>query len=192
MKRLVVILSLVVALVSFTVLSAQAIPITGSIGFAGPYTTDTGSILATAHEIIVGLGAHTEGAATGSYAAIPNLTAASFPNPIIFDPITPNILPLWTLISGGITYTFNATSMVLDRHDASDITVEGFGTATITGPGTNFDPTPGFWVFTANAAGANLTFSESTTTVPEPATLLLLGCGLIGVAGFARRRFKKQ
>jgi hypothetical protein len=32
---------------------------------------------------------------------------------------------------------------------------------------------------------------ELPPTIPEPATMLLLGSGLIGLAGFARRRFKK-
>ena len=44
----------------------------------------------------------------------------------------------------------------------------------------------------ATATCGNDVIEGSAAPVPEPATLLLLGTGLIGIAGFSRKKFKKK
>jgi hypothetical protein len=101
-----------------------------------------------------------------------------------FSPVT----PLWSV--GG--FSLAMTSRTYDK-SLSDVSylINIYGTGTVSSAG--YYDTMGIFNFTAQGVGdANFSWSASAATspIPEPATMLLFGTGLAGLAGVFRRKKK--
>jgi hypothetical protein len=184
MKKVILLCSLVLGLIGIMAFNAAAIPINGDISFAGGTTLDnTNLTLATQFLSFFDVKVTS---VSGDYAGLAG-TAVTF-TPFVFSPPAPAVTPLWTFDILTTTYSFDATSVAVQFASPTALVVEGVGTGHITG----LDDTPGTWTITANSGITTFSFSASTVVepVPEPATLLLIGSGLLGLVGL-RRKFKK-
>jgi len=133
--------------------------INGSLSFQGDATLNGSTSSATAinsyTNVIVLM------ATNGDYAPLQNSRAVTW-TPFTFNPPELPVVPLWTCTSNGITYSFDASSMVVVFTSGNFIAIQGTGIAHITG----YADTPGIWTVSVQAIGTAVSFSASTMVSP--------------------------
>ncbi len=166
---------------------ASAMPIQGQISLTGNVTFDQpipNATVATITSVAVG----DPTSQTGTYAGLNSTnSSATMVSPLAIDPATfigPQSIPgLWVVTSGSNTYSFDLTKVLSNTQSPGFLNIYGVGTLHATG----YDDTSGEWWFTAQGNVASVTFSS--TNVPEPSVLALIGIGILalGLVGFGRR-----
>ncbi len=147
-----------------------------------PFETPPTTVISQGYNIITGL--------TGTMKLVDNLL-----NPLYFGSFTD---PLYLFVDNMNEFVGFGTSA-----DQLSLYISGLGLGSYDlkspfGPIFAGDHHPGTTVFNSIATPMDFGFltvdniaDASFAAVPEPGTMLLLGSGLIGLAGFARKRLKK-
>ncbi|TPW16513.1 MAG: PEP-CTERM exosortase interaction domain protein [Halothiobacillaceae bacterium] len=171
--------------------SAFAVPITGTINITGTNQLLDGmgspSTVAASKKIdFIGPGtvvAPSDSDFAGALGGTATMTDFTF------DVFAGSVTPLWSVTVGPTTWSFDLTALQFSKFTVASndfLVISGKGIAHMTGK----DDTNAEWSYsTQNGTLSVKSTSYSSTTVPAPGLLALVGLGLVGMG--VARRFKK-
>jgi hypothetical protein len=159
--------------------AAKAASVTGAMTLGGAYTLDGGTDFTDASGLNLSNVVSTSPASgsLGTTVTSSGIFGTVNTSPLTYDPFTAtaNLLEIggWQLDLGTLS---------IDSRTASALFLTGTGALS----GNGFDLTQATWSLSAQATGG--TYSMTVTAVAAPPVALLLGSGLIGLAGASRRK----
>lgn len=166
--------------------AVSGIPITGSIGFTGPYTSNNPDLTLATSLAFANSGPSqivTSGIASGSFAGVLPGTPVTMFTPLVIN--QPGVVLPGSAIWAVSGFSLTLTSLAETFNSSNTLNLFGKG---VLSDGNPLNNSIGDYVATFNTSGVNFTFSASSSAVPEAGTTAaMLGACLLALGVFARR-----